>query len=176
MWLITCRLASAHAGLSVRVWDARVSMWMRACLQTPSLPKRASMAGWCIRWHVNYSAFKRGLSWVEVSRGLMAVRWSGEAACREKVQRWGAHVEIYMCIPPGSHRWVSACTGERWGYHNEKTDVKNCHSFSPCYVVSFGNWIEWWQFQKCMQYSLCWHIWRVKWQLFTHLNISNCYL
>lgn len=109
MWLITCRLASAHAGLSVRVWDARVSMWMRACLQTPSLPKRASMAGWCIRWHVNYSAFKRGLSWVEVSRGLMAVRWSGEAACREKVQRWGAHVEIYMCIPPDhTDGWVLA--------------------------------------------------------------------
>lgn len=35
------------------------------------------MAGWCIRWHVNYSAFKRGLSWLEVSGGMMTVWWSG---------------------------------------------------------------------------------------------------
>lgn len=79
-------------GLQVRMQGCLCVYEMHVCLcecvrvcNPPPSPQRASMAGWCIRWHVNYSAFKRGLSWVEVSRGLMAVRWSGEAACREKV-------------------------------------------------------------------------------------------
>lgn len=46
------------------------------CVCVCVCPSRASMAGWCIRWHVNYSAFKRGLSWIEVSGGLMTVWWS----------------------------------------------------------------------------------------------------
>lgn len=46
-------------------------------LAPPSSLQRASVAGWCIRWHANYSAFKRGLSWLEVSGGMMAV-WRPE--------------------------------------------------------------------------------------------------
>lgn len=67
---------------------------------TPS-PKRASAAGWCIRWHANYSAFKRGLSCLEVSGGMMAV-WRPE-----------------RLPPPGGKRcgdgdgWVGACARAR---------------------------------------------------------------
>ncbi len=65
-------------GSPVRV-SVRAHMQVCVCVRCMCVcvsPRRASMAGWCIRWHVNYSAFKRGLSWVEVSGGLMAVWWS----------------------------------------------------------------------------------------------------
>lgn len=56
------------------------------------------MAGWCIRWHVNYSAFKRGLSCVEVSGGLMAVRWSERRPVGRRRGDGGPHVDIYPQI------------------------------------------------------------------------------
>lgn len=52
------------------------------------------MAGWCIRWHVNYSAFKRGLSWAEVSGGLMTVWWSEMLPLGMR-----GHMRISLCIP-----------------------------------------------------------------------------
>lgn len=61
-------------------------------------PWRASMAGWCIRWHVNYSAFKRGLSWVEVSGGLMAVWWSERLPVGKRRGDEG-HMWRAKCIP-----------------------------------------------------------------------------
>lgn len=60
------------------VWWIACACWCacRLCVCVCVCPSRTSMAGWCIRWHVNYSAFKRGLSWIEVSGGLMTVWWS----------------------------------------------------------------------------------------------------
>lgn len=67
---------------------------MCATTTTTTTPERASMAGWCIRWHVNYSAFKRGLScgrreWR--TEGCVVV---GEVAHGEKTGRWRAHVDV----------------------------------------------------------------------------------
>ena len=106
VWWIACacRRVSVHSGLCVCVCVCVCVGNMCAWVS----PWRASMAGWCIRWHVNYSGFKRGLSWVEVSGGLMAAWWSERLPVGKRCGDGEAHVGSYMW----SHRHAPTHTGE----------------------------------------------------------------
>lgn len=67
-----------------------VRVSLQVCMQVGCVclsPWRASMAGWRIGWHVNYSAFKRGLSWLGVSGELDGCAVVGEAARGEQARR-----------------------------------------------------------------------------------------